>query len=445
MKRILQTVLASSILMLAPADAAERIGEHVYLVRDKPGSVTRFQMVVNAGCYDEEGGQCRGLAHYLEHILLVGRNVEHKDMAVRMFGDGTANGWTHMRGTVYLHGTPARPEGPRADLERLFAFYAARLQDFSISETDAARERNVVLQEHDWRVQSNPYRLAWRDLQRKALPDHPSGQWTLGTRSDIQAFTIEALRAYHRNWYHINNVHFVVSGDVDPTLLKEVSDKALAGLKPAVLPERNFSKRPELSGLERQDFAMQGPQFRQSGAQVIKIVRMNEPDRTRHRAMRAILQNFLSSELPGSPKAVLGADGKIEGEGLGIWLDRAAPETFVLAIGANTKAETSAAETRDAVVSYVAGMGREDMLTDAVVERIKQRLLRSLSDADKNPAREFNRLVNWLANRNSYEELLQWPETIRNIRPEEVRALAGGFAGPGRLVTQTIDTAEKAP
>jgi predicted Zn-dependent peptidase len=40
-------------------------------------------MVVNAGCIDEPGGVCRGLAHYLEHLILTGRNAEHADSANR--------------------------------------------------------------------------------------------------------------------------------------------------------------------------------------------------------------------------------------------------------------------------------------------------------------------------------------------------------------------------
>ena len=128
-------------LLLLPVFAAfaaeQRLGEHLFLVRDKPEASTHFQMIVGAGCSDEAGGECRGLAHYLEHLMLVGRNAEHKEIALRFFPDGSSNGWTSQRATVYVHSMPAREDGPRADLERLFAFYAARLKDFSISEADA--------------------------------------------------------------------------------------------------------------------------------------------------------------------------------------------------------------------------------------------------------------------------------------------------------------------
>ena len=61
-----------------PLGATEvRIADNVFLVRDKPGTPLSFQMLVNAGCSDEADNQCRGLAHYLEHIVLTGRNPEH--------------------------------------------------------------------------------------------------------------------------------------------------------------------------------------------------------------------------------------------------------------------------------------------------------------------------------------------------------------------------------
>src|ERR1700704_417098 len=125
-------LLVSVLTMSAAFAAEERVGDRLFLVRDKPGTPTQFQMIVYAGCLDEANGQCRGLAHYLEHLVLVGRNPEHKDLAMRMIPEGNANGWTSQRTTRYWHSAPARESGPKADLELLFGFYAARLNDFSI-------------------------------------------------------------------------------------------------------------------------------------------------------------------------------------------------------------------------------------------------------------------------------------------------------------------------
>ena len=422
------------------ASAADRVSERVLLVRDKPGTQTKFHMIINAGCLDEADGQCRGLAHYLEHLVLVGRNPEHRDSAMRMFGDGGANGWTNLRETVYLHNVPARSEGPRADLEKLFSFYAARLKEFSISEDEALRERNVVLQEHDWRVQSQPYRLAGRDVWRKVLPDHPSGQWTIGTREDIKAFTLDQARAYHRNWYGVNNAWFVVSGDVEPALLKEIADKALAGLEPKVLPGRNFARRPEF-GTERIDQVISGAQFRVPQAWVIRLVRMAEPDRAKNRAARAILMAFLHSELPGSPTDVLVRDKKLAASIAGVWNGRVAPETFALDIEANAAPDVQTVALREAIIGYVDTLGSGDALSDAVVERLKARMLRNLEQTAKEPAREYRQLITWLANRNTLDELKAWPATAAAVTGQDVRDIAKAFAGQGRTVTARFDTA----
>jgi len=430
--------------LAGPLQAAERISERVFFVRDKPGTPLKFRMVVNAGCLDEAGAQCRGLAHYLEHLVLVGRNPEHKEAAIRMFGSGEANGYTNMRSTVYTHTVPARPEGSRADLDHLLGFYAARLKDFSIPEDEAARERNIVLQEHDWRVQTNPYLLAWRDLWRKALPDHPFGQWTIGTREDIQAFTLEQARAFHRAWYAPNNVWFVISGDMEPAQVKEAAAKALAGLEARKLPPRNFAAKPDVKE-ERLDSALGGGRFRQPGVQMLKLLRTAEADPARNRAVRAILGRFFDSELPGSPRDVLAADRKVAGPNARLSISRAAPDTFLLSIGLNAASGVTTATLRDEAVSYLARFGTGEALTDAIVERLKMRILRDLDDIAKNPAREFAQLVSWLDNRNSYEDLLTWKATVAGVTGQDVRDFAKALAGPGRLLTQTIDSSGAAP
>ena len=290
-------------LLLLPcfgATAAEqRVGEHLFLVRDKPGTSTHFQMIVGAGCNDEIGGECRGVAHYLEHLMLVGRNPEHKEIALRFFSDGSSNGWTSQRATAYVHSMPTRENGPRADLEKLFEFYAARLKDFAVSDADAERERNVVRQEHDWRVASRPFVRLARRLDRLLVPDHPSGQWVIGTAKDIDGLTLDQARAFHRAWYVINNVDFVVMADIEPAALKEIADRALASLERRALPPRAFAKQPTIFD-GRIDILDQDATIQRPGVYFKKLVRVEEDDVYAIGAVRMLVTNFLASRLPGS-------------------------------------------------------------------------------------------------------------------------------------------------
>jgi len=125
----------------AEARPAEvRISDRVVLVRDPTMRSIQFTMVVRAGCADEPEMRCRGIAHYLEHLLLVGRNADHTETAFRFFPDGTSNGWTSDRATGYIHRFPKR-DTAEADVEKLFSFYANRLRGFEVSAEDAERER----------------------------------------------------------------------------------------------------------------------------------------------------------------------------------------------------------------------------------------------------------------------------------------------------------------
>lgn len=420
-----------------PALAAEeRVSERVFLVRDRPGTPTQFQMIVLAGCSDEAYGQCKGLAHYLEHLVLVGRNPEHKDIAVRFFPDASSNGWTNTRATAYLHSVPARDGGPKADLERLFAFYGARLRDFAITEEDAARERNVVLQEHDWRVGSSPFRRFERRLDRELLPDHPSGLWTIGTRESIASLTLAEARAFHASWYVINNVYFVVKADIEAGDLKAIAERGLAGLETKPLPARALARQPAATA-GRQDLIETDTHVKHASVIYKKLVHMEEPNAITHMAVRAVLMDFLRSRLPGSPYRALVETGNLASGAPQVSLDRIAPKSFVLRMGAGIAPDATAEALLAAISSYVDNLANVAPAPE-VVERLKRRIADSRANADQDPSIVYNRLIGWLANRNNYEAFADWPARIGAVSAADVAQIMVMLAGPGKIVSGVL-------
>ncbi|WP_164305704.1 insulinase family protein, partial [Streptococcus pneumoniae] len=67
---------------------------------------------------------------------------------------------------------------------------------FEITPQDALRERNVVLQEYNWRVGANPFSPVWQEVTGFLYPGHPLGQWTIGSPASIAALTSDDARAY---------------------------------------------------------------------------------------------------------------------------------------------------------------------------------------------------------------------------------------------------------
>ncbi len=426
---------------IAPA-AEERVGEHLYLVRDRPGVPTHFQMIVGAGCNDEKGGVCRGLAHYLEHLMLVGRNPEHKEIALRFFPDGSSNGWTSQRATVYVHTMPAREGGPRADLEKLFEFYAARLKDFAISVADAERERSVVRQEHDWRVGSRAFVRFARKLDRQLIPDHPAGQWTIGTVDDINGFSLDEARAFHRTWYVLNNVDFAVMADIDPATLKEIAGRTLAGLAPRPLPPRASAKQPAVV-IERTDIVEEDASIKRAGVFFKKLVQMEEGDIYTAGAARTLITSFLTSRLPGSLYEAIVDNGKLAVGVPSITLSRIAPKTFTLTIGADVAPDAAPEAVLAAISNYVGQLGDTGIPAE-IVTRIKTRIADGFATGSKDPRVVYNRLVGWLAGRSRYENLARWPAQIDAVTHEQVAAMLKGVSGPGRIVTGTLTPAKDA-
>jgi zinc protease len=441
--------LAPCALLLAlalPACAAvageQRLGEHLFLVRDKSGTPTRFQMIVGAGCIDEAGRECRGVAHYLEHLMLLGRNAEHKEIALRVFPGGYSNGWTSRRATVYVHSMPARAEGPRADLETLFAFYAARLKNFTVSDADAERERNVVRQEHDWRVASKPFVVLARKLDRLLIPDHPVGQWVIGTAEDIDRFTFDDARAFHRTWYAINNVDFVVMADIEPAMLKAIADRALAGLGPRALPPRASLKPPALVN-GRVDVVEQDGTIHRPGIIFKKLVRLADEDAST--AAGTLVTNFLTSRLPGSLYDAVVDQGRLAAGTPSVSLSRVGPKSFELTIGADAAPDVAPETLLAAVGTYVERLAPAGLPPETLA-RLKTRFAESRAAADNDPQQVYNRLVTWLANRGRYEQLATWPQRVAAVTPEQVMLVLKALSGPGRVVTGIlIQAADRQP
>jgi zinc protease len=321
----------------------------------------------------------------------------------------------------------------------MFNFYAGRLKDFAITPDEALRERSVVRQEHDSRVASQPYPRFTRKLDHALVPDHPAGQWVIGTTEDIEAFTIEDAKAFHRNWYTLNNAAFVVKGDIEAAALKEIAEHALGGLEARRLPPR-LQLRPPQVMVERKDLREEDSQVTRPAVYVKKLVQIEGGDLVTQRAARQIVLNFLQSRLVGSPNEVIVDRAKLATQ-LGIGITRVAPKTFSLSIGGAVAPETDPDKLRAAIEDYVDGLASRG-IPDATVTRLQTRLADARISADKDPSAVYARLVGWLAAGNSYEALARWPQQIAEVRPADVAAVLQGFSRPGRIVTGIITPAK---
>jgi zinc protease len=424
--------LPASAQALAPMQAGvERISERVLLVRDRPGSNTEFWMIVHAGSADEDGGD--GIAHYLEHLVMVGSNPENADIAMRFFAGGRSHGATLSRATTYQHTAPARPDGPQADLEKLFKFYAARLEDFSISEADAARELKVVVQEFDLKISSDPFSHFELEINRMVLPDHP-GNWSWReTREDILRNTVEAARAFHRTWYAPNNLYFVVRGNIEPQLLKRIADTALAGIPARDMPARAWLQEPRVVP-EQINIRCTNEAIRRAKIYLKKLVRLEDGDVEASRAAILIAEGFLKSRLPESPFEAVFERGNFAEGARAITLQRVAPNTCLLDIDANVAPGVAPDRLLGAFADYVNELG-QGSIAAKTVDRLKARFAATQAENEGVPRKLYDNLTSWLSDGEDFDSYLRWPQRVAAVTPEAVTRVLRALARPGRIVT----------
>jgi zinc protease len=410
-----------------------RLSDRVILVRDDRMRQTHFTLVVHAGCLDEEP-DCRGIAHYLEHLLLVGRNPEHSEAAFRFFADGYANGWTHHKATAYVHRIAPRQTDPgdaMADLERLFAFYANRLRGFEVSAADALRERNVVLQEYQLRIGNNPSGRFGRQFETVLLPDHPLGRSVVGSPETIDAFTLEEAKRFHARWYGPNNTTVVIAGNLDPEAVRAAAARTFGAVEPWPLPPRPGRAAPQIAP-ERLSFTADAAQVKRRTVRYAKLILVPE-ENDGLRSARMLLGTFLAGQLAGSPHDVLVEQQGVT-DGINAWVSRQLPGLYRIDLSAEPTPDTSPQQLADAMRRYVDDWaGRR--FDPAILERLKRRFAADHARASLSGERVMDRVVSWVANGEAYDRLALVPQQVAETTEDDVSRLLTALAGPGRELT----------
>ena len=422
-------------LLVASADASAgpevRIADNVFLVPDANARSITLTMIVGAGCADEPHGICKGIAHYLEHLLFLGRNPDRNPVASAFFRDGVANGATSHLATTYWDRFPARSESATADLDKLFGYFTQRLIGFEVTDNDAVREKNVVLQEYKWRVASKPAARFQTMMNAAILPDDPFAQQVAGDERKVAAYTVPDARAFHQRWYAKNNAIFVVHGPVEAAAVKALADKYLAPLPEKKLPERDWLQALRSFAPADETLRAADPDVQRVMVEIDKVTRYEETDRVRAEAARRVLNTWLDGRFDGGPH-----DALVEAAGLTDEIGA----MYVAREGAGALWLTIGAEPSDGVTTEKLAAGFEDFLAarsaegvkPEVVERIKKRLIEDRALTERDPDSYARQLTQWFGQRRTYDEFVSYSRDIASVTSDDVNALLRAVAGPGR-------------
>jgi len=202
-------------------------GLRVYAVRDTKTANVSVQVWYDVGSKDDPKGKS-GFAHMFEHLMFKAtRNLksENFDRLTEDVG-GYNNASTNDDCTNYYEVVPAN------HLERLLFAEADRMASLVVEPVSYASERDVVKEELRLRTLATPYgklySIYYPEISYRV---HPYARPGIGSLENLEAATIDDVRAFHATYYRPDNAVLVVAGNFDPAQLNQWVDKYFAGIK----------------------------------------------------------------------------------------------------------------------------------------------------------------------------------------------------------------------
>lgn len=186
-------------------------GLKVIAIPMKKGSgVITTDIFYKVGSRNEVMGKS-GIAHMLEHLNF--KSTKHLkagefDEIVKSFG-GVDNASTGFDYTHYFI------KSAKEHLDKSLWLFSELMENLKLDEKEFLTEREVVAEERRWRTDNNPTGYLYFRLFNNTYIYHPYHWTPIGFMKDIQSWTIEDIRKFHKTYYQPKNAIIIVAGDVD--------------------------------------------------------------------------------------------------------------------------------------------------------------------------------------------------------------------------------------
>jgi len=191
------------------------------------------------GAADDPPGKS-GLAHYHEHMMFQGtakfKSGEYADIISR--NGGQQNAFTGHDATSYYVNIA------KEKLALVMEMEADRMRGLTPSDEDAAKEKQVIIEERRQRTDNNPGALLGEQINAALWRHHPYRIPIIGWMHEMHGLTKADVLNFHNSYYHPNNAILIVSGDITAAELKPLAQKYYGGFKRGTLPPRRWNQEP---------------------------------------------------------------------------------------------------------------------------------------------------------------------------------------------------------
>ena len=221
-------------------------GLQVAYLEDHTTPSVHLAIWYHVGSKDEKPGRT-GFAHMFEHLMFKGsKNVradQHPSLITSV--GGQSNAFTDEDSTVYWETVPAQY------LPLVLWLEADRMASLDVSEEKFTTERDVVKEERRMRYENQPYGALPELIYDKAFTTHPYKHQTIGTMKDLEAASIDDVRAFHDTYYVPNNATVAIVGDFDTERAKALVEQYLGLVPRGKSVPRDIPQEPTHKAEER--------------------------------------------------------------------------------------------------------------------------------------------------------------------------------------------------
>src|SRR5688572_4094499 len=197
-------------------------GLTVIVHEDRKAPIVAVNVWYHVGAKDEPRGKS-GFAHLFEHLMFQG--TEHYDdeyfKPLELVGATDLNGTTDFDRTNYFQNVPvtALDMALWMESERMGHLLGA------IDQALLDEQRGVVKNEKR-QGEDQPYGRVWDQIFAASFPaGHPYDHDPIGSMEDLDAASLDDVKAWFRQYYGAANAVLVLAGDIDVATAKEKAAK----------------------------------------------------------------------------------------------------------------------------------------------------------------------------------------------------------------------------
>ena len=403
-------------------------GMQVVVIEDHRTPVVTQMIWYKVGSADETPGKS-GLAHFLEHLMFKG-TAKHPagqfSQTVQRIG-GEENAFTSTDYTGYYQRVT------KDRLGQMMEFEADRMTGLVLKDENVLPERDVVLEEYNMRVANSPEARLTEQIMAALYLNHPYGRPIIGWHQEIEKLDREDALAFYKRFYAPNNATLIIAGDVDPQDIRPMVERTY-GVIPAqpAIPEHRIRPQEPTPSAPR-TVTLADPRVEQSNLRRYYLV----PSATTAAAGESPALDVLAQLIGGGPNSYLYRALVIDKQlavNAGASYQGTALDSSQFMISASPKPGTAFAEVEQTIDAVIADLAANPV-SAADLERVKTQLVAEAVYAQDNQAS----LARWygaaLTTGLSVEDIRSWPDRIKAVTAEQVRAVAQTWLDKKRSVT----------